>query len=135
MCPETCSKIEKLVKNSRTSAVIKFLPEVIGYSANDCASELARSLEGIQFLALVASFVTTVEPYNGGNALEAMLKNSAADKTLLPSARQLRDLLASLEHRCVLSGFADSVVGWQLFLSDLPQSKLWNYPDSDAWRS
>lgn len=132
MCPETCSKIEKLVKKSRTSAVLKFLPVAIGYSANDCASELARSLAGIQFLALAAALVTTLGPYNGGNALEAMLKSSAADKTLLPSARQLRDLLASLEHRCVLSGFADSVVGWQLFLSELPQSKLWNYPGSDG---
>lgn len=132
MCPETCNKIERLVRRSPTSAVLNFIPVIIGYSAHDCASQFVLSLAGIQFLALAASLVTTVGPYEGGNALEAMLKKSAADKKLLPSARQLRDLLASLEHRCVLSGFADSVVGWQMFLSELPQSRLWNYPSVDG---
>jgi hypothetical protein len=82
-----------------------------------------------------------VGPYDGGNALETMLKSSAADKTLLPSARHLKDLLASLEHRCVLSGFADTVIGWQIFLSNSPQTsdefaRFWKvstlYPSSDG---
>src|SRR5271170_3617499 len=121
MCPETCKKIANLVGRARMPVAVAFLLATIGYSVGDCASQLLGSLAGIQFLALAATLVTTVGPYDGGNALETMLKSSAADKTLLPSARHLKDLLASLEHRCVLSGFADTVIGWQIFLSIRPR--------------
>jgi hypothetical protein len=46
-----------------------------------------------------------------------------------------------LEHRCVLSGFADTVIGWQIFLSNSPQTsdefaRFWKvstlYPSPDG---
>ena len=55
-----------------------------------------------------------MDPYQGGLALELMITDSAADKTLVPTARQFKDLLA------VLSGFADEVFGWQILLSRYP---------------
>ncbi|KAL1988136.1 hypothetical protein VTN96DRAFT_666 [Rasamsonia emersonii] len=71
-----------------------------------------------------------------------MLKSSAADKTLLPTATQLKDLVASLEHRCVGCGFADLVLGYQIFLTEstalsAPQAHdLWKgcvlYPDTNG---
>ena len=117
MCSETCQKVEDLVIKTKPPAVVNFLSAFVGYSPTDCASELVRSLAGVQFLGLAASLVTTIGPFQGGNALEAMLISSAADKTLLPTARQLKDLLASLEHRCVRAGFADSVLGYQILLT------------------
>ena len=91
---------------------------VVGYSANDCATQLGRSLAGLQFLALASVLICTVGPFKGGLALELMLKNSASDRTLLPTSRQLKDLLASLEHRCQQARFMDSVIGWHKVLID-----------------
>lgn len=118
MCPETCRKVEDLVIKTKAPAVISFLSAVVGYSPTDCASHLVRSLAGVQFLGLAASLVTSIGSFQGGNALAAMLIDSAADKTLLPTARQLGDLLTSLEHRFVRSGFADSVLGYHIFLTN-----------------
>ena len=132
MCPETCRKVEDLVIKTKRPAVISFLSAVVGYSPTDCASLLVRSLAGVQFLGLAASLVTSIGSFQGGNALEAMLVNTAADKTLIPTARQLKDLLASLEHRCVRSGFADSVLGYHAFLTK-PQA-LSGTQAQNLWR-
>jgi hypothetical protein len=91
---------------------------VVGYSKDDCASQLARSLAGVQFIALATVLLTIGSPYHAGEALAHMLRISAADKTLLPPARHLKDLLASIEHKCVPMKFPDMVSGWSKILAD-----------------
>lgn len=132
MCPETCRKIEDLVQKTKPPAVISFLSAVVGYSPTDCASQLVRSLAGVQFLGLAASLVTSIGSFQGGNAIAAMLVDSAADKTLLPTPRQLGDLLTSVEHRCVRSGFADSVLGYHIFLTN--SDALSGTQAQDLWK-
>ena len=56
--------------------------------------------------------------FAGANALSEMLTASASDKTLLPTARNLKDLLEVLEHRVLRSGFSDIWVGYQILLSE-----------------
>ena len=63
--------------------------------------------------------MTTTGPFQGGLALETMLERSASDKTLLPTSRQLKDLLVVLEHRLVASRFADDVVYCRNLLIEL----------------
>jgi hypothetical protein len=120
ICPETCRKVEAQIirLQTPTSAVVSFLSAVIGYSKDDCASQLARSLAGVQFIALATALLTTGSSYHGGEALAHMLRTSAADKTLLPPARHLKDLLASIEHKCVQLKFPDMVAGWSKILLD-----------------
>ena len=89
----------------------------IGYSANDSATQLSQSLAGIQFLGLAAVLTSSMGAFEGADALSEMLTASASDKTLLPPPRQLKDLLAVIEHRVVRSGFADLWVGYQILLS------------------
>ena len=144
ICPETCRKVESLVikLQTPTTRVITFLSAKVGYSPGDCASQLAQSLAGIQFIALAAALVPSYSPFKGAVALEAMLRSSARDKTLLPPARHLKDLLMSLEHRCVQMGFGDLLLGWCQILHH--QSELFsarislvgsNYvPDLDGLR-
>jgi len=129
MSQETCRKIQTSVTPTPEPGVIHFLRGTVGFSANDCATQLSRSLAGVQFLGLAAALVTTLGPFEGGNTLEVLLKSSAADTTLLPTARQLKDLLASLEARCQLCGFADTVVGWYIMLRQLPRLE-----DEQRWR-
>lgn len=120
ICPETCRKVEAQIirLQTPTSAVVSFLSAVVGYSKDDCASQLARSLAGVQFIALATTLLTIGSSYHAGEALAHMLRISAADKTLLPPARHLKDLLASLEHKCVPLKFPDMVSGWSKILLD-----------------
>src|SRR5271167_3772177 len=69
MCPDTCDKIERLVKKT-PKPVATFLGAYIGYSTGDSAAQLVKSKAGIQFLALAAALVTTIGPFQGSLALE-----------------------------------------------------------------
>ena len=105
MCPETCQKIEKIMITPEATP-IGFLRASVEFHADDCASQLSKSLAGVQFLELAAALVSSLDPFAAGNILELLLKKSSSDRTLLPSAKQLKALLESLEPR-----FADSIIG------------------------
>ena len=136
ICQETCRKVEfEVIKVQNSSQrVLSFLGATIGYSREDCASQLVRSLAGVQFIGLAAALVSSLSLFQGATVLAAMLQDSASDKTLLPPVRHIRGLLASLEHRCHRLGFADQVAGWQrLFDSrsvgdQVTQNIFHNYP-------
>ena len=145
ICPETCRKVETQVIKIQTpvTSVISFLNATVGYSAGDCASQLARSLAGIQFIALAAVLIPSYSRFDGATALAGMLHSSARDKTLLPPARHLKDILTSLEHRCVQMGFADLVLGWSQIICQQPvassQRQKWRageyIPDLDGLKN
>ena len=116
MCPETNKKMEDLIIKVSGPKYVRFMSAQIGYSAKDSATQLSRSLAGVQLLGLAAALISSVDMFEGANALSAMLMASASDKTLLPTARQLKDLLVVMEHRVNRSGFADIWVGYQLLL-------------------
>ena len=118
MCPETNKKMEDLIIKASGPKHVRFLKAQVGYSANDSATQLSRSLAGIQFLGLAAALTSSLDAFNGANALSEMLTASASDKTLLPTPRQLKDLLGAMEHRVVRSGFTDTWVGYQILLSN-----------------
>ena len=99
ICRDSCAKTERLVEPQKP--VIRFLGAYIGYSANDCATQLVKSVAGVQFLALAGPLVSSIELMTGANALEVLLERSAGDKTQVPSASQLQKLLRALEPRCV----------------------------------
>lgn len=120
MCQDTCRKMEHLVTKTTQPVSIQFLRVSVGFPYEDTASQLAKSLAGVRFLGLAAALVMSLGAYEGASALEAMLQSSASDKTLLPTARQLKGLLTSLEPRCQRSGFGDAVLGWQIFLCQSP---------------
>ena len=116
MCPETNKKMEDLIIKVSGPKLVRFMSAQIGYSANDCATQLSRSLAGVQFLGLAAALVCSVGTFQGADALSVMLMTSASDKTLLPTARQLKDLLGVMEHRVNRSGFRDLWVGYQILI-------------------
>ena len=116
MCPETNKKIEDLIIKVSGPKLVKFMSAQIGYSANDCATQLSQSLAGVQFLGLAAALVSSVSVFEGANALSVLVMASASDKTLVPTVRQLKDLLGALEHRVNRSGFTNVWVGYQFLL-------------------
>ena len=112
---ETASKVEYTVVPSPEPAPVRFLKGFVGYFPDDCATQLGSSSAGIRFLGLAAAIVTTIGPFNSAKALDIMLRRSTTD-SLLPTVRQLNELLGSLEARSYRCGFADLVVGWQIVL-------------------
>lgn len=146
MCEETNKKIEDLIIKVAGPTFVRFMSAQIGYSANDSATQLSKSLAGIQFLGLAAAFGSSMSPFEGANALSVMLMASASDKTLLPTVRQLRDLLGVMEHRLNRSGFTELWVGYRLLLfgalnefrkrleevTQYMQYPLMQYPESDG---
>ena len=118
MSPDTVHKIERLVLPTPEPAAVKFLKATVGYSKNDSASYLGRSLAGQQFVALAAALVTTMGPFRAAEAVQAMLVSSATDKTLVPTVTQLKDLLASLQPRYHSIGYPDEVLGWAMLLEN-----------------
>lgn len=139
ICSETRAKVERLIKTPKPVAT--FLGAYIGYSAGDCASQLVKSVAGVQFLSLAAALVSTMGTYQSSLALEAMLWNSAMDKTQTPPASHLQALLSAVEYRCVHSSFAETVVYCRNLLVDLqlnsPEDRqFWrdatSYPDANS---
>ena len=126
MCPETSRKMEILVIKVPQPLFLNFVKSSVGFQ-DDSATQLCQSLAGTQFLGLVAPLIATMSPFEAGNSLEQMLRVSAADRTLMPTARQLRDLLTILEPKLARSGFGDGLIGWQIFLSKI-------YPVDSAYR-
>ena len=116
MCSETNKKIEDLIIKVSGPKAVRFISAQVGYSANDCATHLSRSLAGVQFLGLAAALVSSVDLFEGANALSVMVMASASDKTLLPTPRQLKDLLGAMAHRLDRSGFTDIWAGYQVLL-------------------
>ncbi|CZR62777.1 uncharacterized protein PAC_12674 [Phialocephala subalpina] len=113
---ETASKVAYTLVPSPEPAPVRFLKGLVGFFPDDCATQLGNTSAGIRFLGLAAAIVTTIGSFNSAKALDIMLRSSATDLTLLPTVRQLNDLLGSLEARSYRCGFADSVVGWQIVL-------------------
>jgi len=131
MCQETCRKIERLVNKTAEPVTINFLRASVGFTTEDSATQLSKSQAGVQFLGLAAALVTSLGEFEGGNALGEMLNSSASDKTLLPTARQLKELLATLEPRFQRSGFTDTVAGWEIFFC---QSPAMRQQHRDFWK-
>ncbi|KEZ45149.1 Uncharacterized protein SAPIO_CDS2594 [Scedosporium apiospermum] len=124
MCHETCRKIETSVLPTDKPAPIQFLLQgVVGYSRDDCATQLGTTASGVQFLGLAAALVTTMGAFESATALSLMLRNTTADKSLLPTTKQLRDLLSVLDARLSRARFTDSILGWH--------SYLYKHPDVD----
>jgi hypothetical protein len=119
---KAAAKVEHVLVPTPEPAPISFLKAFVGFSSNDCATQLSQSAAGIRFLGLAAALVTTVSLFESAQALDIMLKASTADLSLLPSVRHLKDLLGSIEARSYRCGFAESVVAWQTILRAVLQS-------------
>ncbi|KAL8872044.1 MAG: hypothetical protein Q9174_002258 [Haloplaca sp. 1 TL-2023] len=113
MSQETCNKIEQRVLPTPKPAVVQFLQGLVGYSKNDCASQFGKSQAGVQFLGLAAALLSTTDPFKSSESIALMLRNTAVDTRLLPTTRQLKDMLARLQPRCIQSGFMNDVLAAQ----------------------
>lgn len=117
MSSDTINKVQHTVLPTPQPATVSFLKAAVGFSRNDCATQLGRHEGGIRFLGLAAALVTSLGAFESAKSLAVMLKRTTDDDlTMMPSVLHLKDLLSSLEARSHRCGFAESVVGWQILL-------------------
>lgn len=117
MSQATNLKVERDVVPSPDPSPLAFLKLYIGYSANDCVLQLGKSHAGIQFLGLASALVATMDHLNTASVIQSMIMEAASDKTLVPTVRHVRDLVSSIEAKCLRAGFANEVTGWQIMLN------------------
>jgi len=83
------------------------LKGIVGYSPHE-----------VRFLGLAVPLVTTLDTLESAKAVLSMMRSSAFDPTTIPTIRELKHLLASLDARCYKCGFADLIVDSQGLLRD-----------------
>ena len=115
MCPEICAKVHLLCSRSYESTVVSFLKAQVGFVKGDSGWQLSQSDAGLRFLALSACLLT-IDWWRAAELLRKLITESAADKRLVPTSQQVKQLLAALNYRLCCSGFADNVVGWKVWL-------------------
>ena len=113
ICPHTRTKIERLIKSQTSHVIVEYLKAKVDFAKDGSIVQLSRSLAGVNFLALASALVSTTDNYEAGTALENMIVASAKDKSLVPTAFQLKDLLDVLEPRLNQAGFLTDVLGWK----------------------
>lgn len=116
MSPEAREKIEATVLPTPEPAVIRFVKGLVGYNPHDCVSYLGRNDAGVRFLALAVPLVTTLDLFDCAKSVVRMMQRSAFDPTMIPTVREMKRLLASLEPRCLQSRFANLIVNSQTIL-------------------
>lgn len=118
MSPESCHKAFLLCDQTHSS-VLSFVKLQVGYMKGDSGYQLARSDAGIRFLGLAAC-LSTLNPWNAAVILHDLISKTARDRTMVPSAQQLKQLVLALQARLSRSGFCESVVGWsRIFMDEL----------------
>ncbi|KAF1352056.1 hypothetical protein BDV97DRAFT_397107 [Delphinella strobiligena] len=116
VCDVTKMKVERVATNHGYQT-IKFLKSKIGYAKGDSADHLASSDGGVRFLSLACALLCMSDSFSAASALHAMVLESApsslVNDQMMPTLKQLQQLLAALEHKLTRADFARDVSGWQ----------------------
>ncbi|KAK3897858.1 hypothetical protein C8A05DRAFT_38565 [Staphylotrichum tortipilum] len=107
MRSETTDKVERILLPSPEPVSISFLKATVGFFPNNCATQIDKSASGIRFLGLAAALVTSLGAFESAKSIDLMLKQMMDDLTILPTVRNLKDLLGSLDAGSHRYGFAD----------------------------
>ncbi|KAK7937327.1 uncharacterized protein PG986_014195 [Apiospora aurea] len=118
MSQQACDHVKDHLLPTPQPAVVGFIKALVGYSKNDAATELGQTHAGMQFLALAAALLSTMNVFDSAERVWTMMQSSARDKMLLPRQGQVRDLLARLEPRCKLSRFMEVAQSWRSWLRE-----------------
>lgn len=135
MCPETCMKVERLAKRRYTSHAFHRISVKIGFAPGDSADQLASSEAGgelpsrsrytrpslsdsilVRFLALTAALLPIGIPFQVAQCLHTLLDETSPEGQLLPTVRQLKDLILVLMDKISCSGFVEYLEGWDTVL-------------------
>ena len=111
--PMTRLKVEKLIRSQTSSMAITFLKATVGFANGGTILELSKNIAGVNFMALAAALISVTNTFNAATAIQTMIMDSATDKTLVPNAYHLKDLLDILEPQLNRVGFLTDLLAWR----------------------
>jgi hypothetical protein len=111
---ETRSKIERLAGRSGTTHFVQFIKAQVGYKKGDSVEYLSKSEPGIRFLCLAAA-LCTVDKYEAALRLDSLLEATQKENQLRPTISQLQTMMGIVETKLMLSDFANTVAGWEIW--------------------
>lgn len=112
MCQNTRKKIELSLQQTSEITFVTFLKAQVGFASDTSIDMLSKSLAGVNFLALTTALISSTDIFEVATALEKMIEASASDKTILPTAYQLKALVEKIEPRLACVGFTNEILGW-----------------------
>ena len=115
ICAESCAKAHQLCSRAHESTILSFLKAQIGFQEGDSGWQLSQSDAGLRFLALAACLVT-IDWWRAAELLRKLITSTAADKRLIPTSQQIKQLLNAVSYRLSCSGFADNIIGWKIWI-------------------
>ena len=113
ICPMTRLKVEKCIRSQKSSLAIAFLKATVGFANGGTIVELSKSIAGVNFLALATALISVDNTFSAATAIQMMIMDTAADKTMVPSAYQLKDLLDVLEPQLTRLEWLTDVLAWK----------------------
>ena len=133
MCAESCAKAHQLCSRAHESTIVSFLKSQIGFQAGDSGWQLSQSDAGLRFLALAACLLT-IDSWRAAELLRKLITSTAADKRLIPTSQQIKQLLTAVNYRLACSGFADNIIGWKIWIENMIEGGLLEIsaPSSDT---
>ncbi|KAI1078708.1 hypothetical protein F5B20DRAFT_591252 [Whalleya microplaca] len=126
---QTCKAIESAILPTDEPCFLTHMEAMIGFSENDCASFLGQSAHnggsdaGVKFLALTSALVTAFDSSECAEVLLATMQKLMPQRAPHPTVAQLSQVMAKVEGRCNLSGFADLVVQYEIEMCDILRQK------------
>ena len=114
--PDTRRKLETVFDAKSDTTIVKFLKCRIGYTGNETLHLFRQSIGGVNFLALIAALLGSMDNFTAALALERMMSESLPRKNgnlPLPTAYQLTRLIDVLEPKLVLVKFNEDVIRWK----------------------
>ncbi|KAI0418368.1 hypothetical protein F5X98DRAFT_337870 [Xylaria grammica] len=114
---ETRQRIQRTVVPTSDPAIIGWLKLKVGFMKGDCVTKFGQNDAGLRFLALAAALTSSISVHHCADALMLMLERTTSDRLFLPTIQHLTNLMSSLQGRCILSDFANIVVGYNSTIS------------------
>ncbi|KAI1372792.1 hypothetical protein F4677DRAFT_431513 [Hypoxylon crocopeplum] len=142
ICNETCEEVKKHMFAACEPTSVPIIEVRICFPKRDVALHLRNKRDGLKFLALVCALVTAFDPTECAQVLAMLMEHHLVreDGKCL-TVEQLRPLIATIETRCQLSGFASHIVHYEITLchelrardhGDGSLSRLGKTPDVEA---
>ena len=115
---ESKERVQSTLRETTKPSILRSLQENLGFRNNTCITFLSQSAAGANFLALAAALVSALGTSRAAETLIEIIKETAADLSLIPSTSQLKQLLDVFETELSRVGFVNVFLHWHRWWMD-----------------
>lgn len=116
ICRSTRSTVEKQTRLKQEPVFLRFAKAVIRKAGGETLEKLSGNIAGLNFLALSAALVPTMNSIEAAEAIQRMIDISASDKRVVPPAHHVEAILDVLQPQLERIGFMEKCYQWDHWL-------------------